>query len=483
MRYLGAGPVVGSHRRVGGGSAKAAGSNRHEARTTMSKTANFPGPVSQQMLDELQRYVIADPFPFVLDLEHCHGMWLVTLEGQEVFDWAGYYDSKLLGHNHPRLADPAYLRRLALAAANKVPNPEFLTPQCLAYYRLLHELAPACMRNDRLEIYAINSGAEAVENMMKYLINLHHEKLEAKGRQARGHRFLYFDQAFHGRTVFALNVTGIESAPLITKDFDGLVAGNLQLPFPAVHTEQPEAFNEQRVCDSLQAVEAALARYGDEIVGIIVEPIQGAGGHRLADAGFFRGLSALAHRYDVYLGFDEVQTAGGQTGTFFAIDQFALPHPPQAVATGKKLGNGVVYMLRPMRDCGILDSTWGGSLADMVRFVEEMKIVREEELIAQVPAKTARLEAGLRELAGRFGHLLFNPRGLGLYQGFTMRRPEWRALLLEDALDREDLLLLEAGRSSVRLRPPLDVTVAEIDDLLDRLARVLQRLSDTLANK
>ena len=191
----------------------------------------------------------------------------------------------------------------------------------------------------------------------------------------------------------------------------------------------------------------------------------------------------LAHRYDVYLGFDEVQTAGGQTGTFFAIDQFALPHPPQAVATGKKLGNGVVYMLRPMRDCGILDSTWGGSLADMVRFVEEMKIVREEELIAQVPAKTARLEAGLRELAGRFGHLLFNPRGLGLYQGFTMRRPEWRALLLEDALDREDLLLLEAGRSSVRLRPPLDVTVAEIDDLLDRLARVLQRLSDTLANK
>lgn len=442
---------------------------------------NFPGPISQQMLDELQRYVIADPFPFVLDLERCHGMWLVTLEGQEVFDWAGYFGSKLLGHNHPRLADPAYLRRLALAAANKVPNPDFLTPQCLAYYRLLHELAPVCMRNERLEVYAINSGAEAVENMMKYMISLHHEKLEAKGRPVGEHRFLYFDQAFHGRTVFALNVTGIESAPLITKDFSGLVTGNVQVPFPAWHSEQSEAFNEQRMRDSLAAVEEALARHGDEIVGIIVEPIQGAGGHRLASAEFFRGLSELAHRYEVFLGFDEVQTAGGQTGAFFAIDQFALPHPPQAVATGKKLGNGVVYMLHPMRDRGILDSTWGGSLADMVRFVEEMKIVREENLIAQVPAKTAHLETGLQDLARRLGHLIHNPRGMGLYQGFTLRQAEWKSFVLESALQDENLLLLGAGRFSVRLRPALDVTIADVDEMLRRLERVLQRLSDEVA--
>lgn len=442
---------------------------------------SYPGPISQQMLDELQRYVIADPFPFVLDLERCHGMWLVTQDGQEIFDWAGYFGSKLLAHNHPRLQEPAYLRRLALAAANKVPNPDFLTPQCLAYYRLLHELAPACMHNDRLEVYAINSGAEAIENMMKYMISLHHEKLEAKGRPLGKHRFLYFDQAFHGRTVFALNVTGIESAPLITKDFSGLVSGNLQMPFPALHAEQPDAFNELRMRESLAAVEEALARHGDEIVGIIVEPIQGAGGHRLAGAEFFRELSELAHRYEVFLGFDEVQTAGGQTGTFFAIDQFALPHPPQAVATGKKLGNGVVYMLHPMRDRGILDSTWGGSLADMVRFVEEMKICREEEWMAKVPERAARLEAGLRAFAEDFRHLIFNPRGMGLYQGFTVRQAEWKSLLLDLALHEEHLLLLGAGRYSVRLRPPIDVTSSDIDEMLARLRRVLQKLSNQVA--
>ena len=101
-------------------------------------------------------------------------------------------------------------------------------------------------------------------------------------------------------------------------------------------------------------------------------------------------------------------------------------------------------------------------------------------MIAQVPAKTAHLEAGLRELAARFGHLLFNPRGMGLHQGFTMRQAEWRALLLGQALQEENLLLLGAGRSSVRLRPPLDVTVADIDELLSRLVRVLQRLSDAV---
>jgi len=162
---------------------------------------------SQQMLEELARYVVADPYPFAIDLEKCHGTWLVTLEGREIFDWAGYFGSKLIAHNHPGLQEEAYLKQLVLAANNKTSNPDFLTPQCLEYYRLLHELAPASMRQPRLEVYAVNSGAEAVENMMKYFINLHHQKLKHQGKTPAAGRFIYFDQAFHGRTVFALNVT------------------------------------------------------------------------------------------------------------------------------------------------------------------------------------------------------------------------------------------------------------------------------------
>jgi L-lysine 6-transaminase len=441
----------------------------------------FPGPRSREMIDELGKYVVVAPQPFVLDLERCRGMYLATVDGQRIFDWAGYYGSKLLGHNHPRLQEPEYLKRLARAANNKTANPDFLTSECLDYYRLLHRLAPRCMRNDRLEVYAVNSGAEAVENMMKYLINLHDEKLMKRGQIPSVRRFIYFDRAFHGRTVFALGVTQLEHDPIVTKDFRGFVPGNLQVPFPSTDSSQPAERNERRTATSLSIAEDCLRAYRGEVVAIIVEPIQGAGGQRVADPSFFRALSELAHEYDVFLGFDEVQTAGGQTGTMFAIDQFDLPHPPQAVATAKKFANGVVYMLYPMSDRGVLDSTWGGNLADMVRFVQEMKVAEEEGLIEQVPAKAERLVAGLQELADRFRDVIFNIRGMGLYQGFTLRAPAHKARLREIALETEQLLLLGAGAQTIRFRPALDVTAEEIDLMLAQLGRCLERLKKEAA--
>ena len=215
---------------------------------------NYPGPLSETMLAELGRYVLAEPYPVVLDLSKCHGMHLVTIDGQEILDWAGYYGSKLLSHNHPRMSDPDYLRRLGIAANNKTANPDFLTAECLEYYREIYTLAPQCMKNARLEVYAVNSGAEAVENMLKYLINLHDYKLLNAGKRASVHRFIYFDQAFHGRTVFTLNITKMEHAPVITKNFHGLVSGNLQLGFPAFHTEQSMAWNTERLEKSLAAM-------------------------------------------------------------------------------------------------------------------------------------------------------------------------------------------------------------------------------------
>lgn len=440
----------------------------------INSSPSLPGPVSAAMIEELQRYVVMNPHPFVIDLERCHGSYLVTLDGRAILDFGGYYGSKLIAHNHPGLAEADYIRRLVRAANNKIPNPDFLTAECLDYYRLLFELAPRCMAAHAIEAYAVNSGAEAVENMMKYLINLHDTKQLAKGRLVGTRRFIYFDNAFHGRTIFALNITQIPHDPLVTDDFRGFVQGNLQVPFPA---SDSAATSEQadRTRRSLDIVEDCLRRYRGEIVGIIVEPIQGAGGHRVAPAEFFRGLSRLAHQYDTYLGFDEVQTAGGQLGTVFAIDQFDLPYPPQAVATGKKFANGVVYMLNTMGNQGILDSTWGGTLADMVRFVREMQIVREERLIEQVQQKTARLLAGLQALASRYGSLIHNVRGIGLYQGFTTRIPAAR--LVDLALTQESLFLLTAGPDSVRLRPSLSVTDDDIDALIEKLDRCLGALA------
>ena len=184
----------------------------------------YPGPVSKSMLNELQSYVVCEPQPFVLDLAGGEGMWLKTVDGQKLFDWMGYYGSKLIGHNHPGLYEESYLRRLSVAANNKTANPDFLTPECLDYYRLIHRIAPRVMQGPNLEVYAVNSGAEAVENMMKYLISRFNTLRMKRGMPVSNRRFIYFDKAFHGRTVFALGVTQTMD-PVATKDFHGLTRG------------------------------------------------------------------------------------------------------------------------------------------------------------------------------------------------------------------------------------------------------------------
>lgn len=435
----------------------------------------YPKADSQRMLDELSRYVIAEPYPFVVDLEKSKGLWLATVDGDRIMDWCGLYGSKLIGYNHPRLYEAEYARQLVIAANTKMANPDFLTPQCLAYYRLLHKLAPKCMHGN-VEVYAVNSGAEAVENMMKYLINLHHKKQQAKGHPILNHRFIYFDQAFHGRTVYALNITKLANDPIATRDFQGIIQGNLQVPFPEYDARRSDAENEIVVDQALSTLEFFMRNHGDEIAGVILEPLQGAGGHRLALKRFYQGLSELCQRYDIGWGLDEVQTSGGQTGAVFTIDLFDVPYPPHAVASAKKFGNGVVYMLKSMEDIGVLDSTWGGTLADMVRFVQEWSIVEDEGLLDQVPTKAARLIAGLEALVQRNQHLISNVRGLGLYQGFTMNDRANKRRLVDTGLETEDLLLLGAGTDSIRFRPPLDVTEAEIDEMLVRLERALSRL-------
>jgi L-lysine 6-transaminase len=429
--------------------------------------------ISKQYLDEFSNYVVMDPYPFVIDLKKSKGMWIKTVDGDEIFDWAGYYGSRLIGHNHPRMYEPGYTEKLLYAANNKMANPDFLTPECVEYYRKIYQLAPDCIKNSKLEIYAVNSGAEAVENLMKYFLNLYDTKRLRQGKPIGTRRIIYFEQAFHGRTIFTLNITQLSHGPQITKNFEQMVFGNIQVPFPAIDTTKTEEENYKNIDRCLQEIRNQVDKYPEEIVGIIVEPIQGAGGHRITYPHFFRELSKLAHDYDFFLGFDEVQTAGGQTGNFFMADSFDLPYPPQGIASGKKLANGVIYMYHPMNDIGILDSTWGGNLADMVRFCQEMKIVEEEKLIEQVAEKASFLLNGMHELEAKHKDIIYNIRGMGLYQGFSLHKPSQLSALVDTALENENLLLLDAGVDTIRLRPVLDVTTDDISLMIHKLDRCL----------
>ena len=127
--------------------------------------------------------------------------------------------------------------------------------------------------------------------MLKYLLSRHNARRQQRGGHSgsSNRRFLYFDQAFHGRTVYALQVTQTLD-PVATQDFHGLAAsGNIKVPFPAVDNDAPDAENDARTQQSLTLIESILSQMGEEIVGIIVEPIQGAGGQRTRAAGLVPG--------------------------------------------------------------------------------------------------------------------------------------------------------------------------------------------------
>ena len=437
------------------------------------QSAKLPGEKSKEVLDELQKYIIVDPHPYAVDLAASKGMYMATIDGDMLFDWGGYYGAKLLSHNHPGLFEEDYLKELAMVANHKVANPDFLTPQCLAYYRLMRKLAPKCMENPNLELYVVNSGAEAVENMLKYLINMHDAKRQSQGRTPGVRRFIYFDSAFHGRTVFALNITQLRHDPVMTKGFKGMVPANIEVPFPAVDSSQTEEENRQKMETALAFLEAQLKLFGDEVVAIIFEPIQGAGGHRIALPEFYTKLSKLAHKYDTYLGVDEVQTAGGQLGNMFCMDQYDLPYPPQAIAVAKKFGNGVVYMKESMTDEGVLDSTWGGSLVDMVRVCQEMKIIEREGYIDMIPEKEKHFVAVLQDLCDSYPDIIYNVRGMGVYQGISFRNPANKGKFIRKMLNEQQTILIGAGADTIRYRPPIDVTIEDMDLLHDKMAEAL----------
>mmetsp|Transcript_27134 Transcript_27134/g.32941 ORF Transcript_27134/g.32941 Transcript_27134/m.32941 type:complete len:471 (+) Transcript_27134:318-1730(+) len=435
----------------------------------------YPGPVSQGLLGDFMTCLQTYPWPFVVDLAASSGAWLATVDDQKILDVGGLYGARLLGYNHKKMVTAAVQSKLALAATTKLANPDFLSPQCLEYYQLMKKLQPKAFKNSDSQVYVVNTGAEAVENCMKYILKRHQERFQRLGVPApRATRFIYFDSGYHGRNVYTMSVTDIQHDPF-ADDFNAQSTENIMVPFPYVDNDETDEQNIARMDHVLDVIEESLDLYGQEVCGVVAEILQGAGGNRVALPEFWQKLSLLLQAREKYLIVDEVQTAGGACGEVFATDMLHLPYGPHAVAVAKKFSCGVCFLQRPLQDEGILDSTWGGSITDMTKFVEEWKIITQEKLIATVPEKTEQIVDGLKKLQEKYGDdMVSNVRGVGLYQGFTTK---YKSQICEVALQTEDMFLLGSGPDAVRLRPTLDITEEEIDLVLAKLDTVMERVA------
>ena len=421
----------------------------------------------------LARHLLVDGFELVLDLERSHGSRLVDArDGVEYLDLFTFFASNALGMNHPALAhDPAFRAELLTAALSKPSNSDVYT---VAMARFVDTFARVLGDPALPHLFFIEGGAAAVENALKVAFDWKSRWNEARGLDpALGTRVLHLREAFHGRTGYTMSLTNTD--PVKTARYPTFDWPRIENPYIG-----PGAQHERELAALRQAREA-FAAHPHDIACAIVEPIQGEGGDHHFRPEFLQALQRLCHAHDALFVVDEVQTGCGLTGTAWAYQQLGLT--PDVVAFGKK--TQVCGVMAGGRVDDVADnvfavssrinSTWGGGLADMVRARRILEVVESDGLIPRAAALGRRLLGMLRNLAAQHPSVT-DPRGRGLMCAVTLESPEVRDLVVTRLRTDERVIVLGCGTRSLRFRPALTVTEAELAAGVAALDRVLTDL-------
>lgn len=363
------------------------------------------------------------------------GVWLYDAEGNAYLDALSGVAVNGLGHAHPTLvaALQAQVARLI-----HVSNIYHIAEQT----RLADKLAEISGMD---KVFFCNSGCEANEASIKLA------RLYGHNKGVENPEIIVMDRSFHGRTMATLSATGNRKTQA---GFEPLVSGFVRVPF-----------------DDLEAVKAVASRKNN-VVAILVEPVQGEGGiHIPADmATYLQGLRKVCDDNGWLLMLDEVQSGIGRTGTWFAFQHTGIT--PDVMSLAKGLGSGV-----PIGACvakgiaaetftpGKHGSTFGGNPLATSAGLATLNIIVEERLRENAEAMGDFLN-GQFTAAFKGNKGVINIRNAGLMVGIELDRP--CAELVKLAL-AEKLLLNVTAEKVIRLLPPLIINQEEAQELVNRL--------------
>lgn len=429
-----------------------------------------------QVLPTLRRHMLVDGYDLVLDLERSRGSTLVDARsGTSYLDMFTFFASNALGMNHPALHERDVEARLLAAARHKPSNSDvFSAPQAEYVATFARVLQP-----ERLPWhFMIEGGAMAVENALKAAFDWKSRRNEAAGRDpALGTRVLHLRHAFHGRTGYTLSLTNTDpnkTDRFTTFDWPRIPSPARRFPLD-VHAEANEADEDL----ALQAAADAFAAHPDDIACFIAEPIQAEGGDRHLSPRFLQAMQDLCRQHDALFVVDEVQTGVGMTGTAWAHQQLGIE--PDLLAYGKKthvcgvLAGGRLdeEPQHVWRVPGRINSTFGGSLVDMVRATVMLDVIEHDGLIPRAGELGATLLARLEDLQGRHD-VVDNARGRGLCCAVDLPSRELRDDVRRRLFRDEHVMLLGCGERSLRFRPALTVTPDDLGRAVDALDRTLK---------
>jgi L-lysine 6-transaminase len=428
--------------------------------------------------ETLARHMLADGFDFVLDLEKSQGVWLHDSRANKtLMDFFSFFASNPVGMNHPGVKNPEFQARLLKSALHNVTNSDVYTTEMAEFVETFSRHA----MKDFAHSFFVAGGTLGIENALKAAFDWKVRKNFARGyREERGTKVLHFEQAFHGRSGYTLSLTNTtdprKTAYFPKFDWPRVVNPKVEFPLNEDRLQDVKA----REALAVAQMERAFDQNRDDIAAIIIEPIQGEGGDNHFRPEFFRELRRIADEKDAMLVFDEVQAGFGLTGKFWSFEHYGVT--PDMVGFGKKsqiCGFVATKRIDEVRDnvfqvSSRINSTWGGTLVDMVRSQRYLEIMAEERLLENATARGAELLAGLDGLVREFPEHVMNARGKGLMCAFDLRDGALRDQVIS-SLYGEGVVVLGCGSQSIRFRPPLVINKEEIATGLEKLRNAVKK--------
>lgn len=423
---------------------------------------------SKNVRATLGKHILADGYEAVMDMEKSHGSWLVDeRDGSEYLDMFSMFASGAVGYNHPDIL--AGKDRLAAAALYKPTLSDIYNVQ---YAEFVEAFSNTAIPEYLPHTFFIEGGALGVENALKVAFDWKVRKNMENGKGEKGGKIIHFKQAFHGRTGYTLSLTNTTD-PRKTMYFPKFDWPRIDIPklsFPITDIVLENVEKNEKI--AIDQIKSAISNNPDDIAALIIEPIQGEGGDNHFRDDFFVALRQLCDENEMLFIMDEVQTGIGITGKWWAHQHNSVK--PDIISFGKK--TQVCGLLAGKRveevdknvfsESSRINSTFGGNLADMVRFHIILEIIEKENLIENAKNMGAVLKKELQFLSEEFPAYVTNPRGLGLFAAFDLPSQTERDKVINGLL-KNKLLMLPSGDEAIRFRPHLNVTSEDLKTSID----------------
>ena len=431
-----------------------------------------PGPKAREIIERDLRFLMQSFsrwYPLVV--KEANGFLVKDVDNNVYIDFNSGIAVTSVGHRHPKVIDAI---RKQLDKFLHYSLTDFLYEEPLKLAQKLFEISPG--RYEK-KVFFSNSGAEAIEASLKV---------------ARGHfrgkrpHVISFIGSFHGRTFGSLSLTS--SKPVQRRWFGPLLPGIYHVPYPycfrcPYKQDYPE-------CDiwCVDFIEEWLFNKflpPEEVSAFVFEPIVGEGGYIVPPKEFFPRLKRLADKHDILLIDDEIQSGIGRTGKWFAIEHWKVEPDIIAMAKaiagglplGVTLGNSKVMDLPP----GSHASTFGGNPVSCAAANAVIEVIKTERLLDNAKNLGEYVLKRLKEMKEEY-EVIGDVRGLGLMIGIEIVKDKEtlepypdlvRKVLLNSF--KNGLLIIGAGKSAIRISPPLIIEKEAIDKGLEILENSLKK--------